>query len=195
MAPATLPSWPPPGSPAGRSTSGSSCPTGRSGLTCTRSSRNAASHPVPRSVTSWPQPGNRRPETVTDGPQQFSSEQKAHNVMRVTPDPLCWSGTRWAPARSSATWQPTAPGGWPRACWSPRSAVPAADARQSRGLPQGLFDGFVQAATADTPAWMKGFLDNFYNVQTLRGTLISDQAYPASWNLAVTASATAAAAP
>ena len=60
------------------------------------------------------------------------------------------------------------------------------------GVPQGLFDGFIQAAKADTPAWMKGFLDNFYNVDTLRGTLISDQAWQASWNLAVTASATAA---
>ena len=39
------------------------------------------------------------------------------------------------------------------------------------GVPQGLFDGFVQAAMADAPAWMKGFLDNFYNVDTLRGTL------------------------
>ena len=60
------------------------------------------------------------------------------------------------------------------------------------GVPQGLFDGFVQAAQADTPAWMKGFLDNFYNFDTLRGTLVSDQAWQASWNLAVTASATAA---
>ncbi len=60
------------------------------------------------------------------------------------------------------------------------------------GVPQGLFDGFIRAAKADTPAWMKGFLDNFYNVDTLRGTLISDQAWQASWNLAVTASATAA---
>ena len=39
---------------------------------------------------------------------------------------------------------------------------------------------------------MKGFLDNFYNMDTLRGTLVSDQAFQASWNLAVTASATAA---
>jgi non-heme chloroperoxidase len=60
------------------------------------------------------------------------------------------------------------------------------------GVPQALFDGFVQAAQADTPAWMKGFLDNFYNADTLRGTLVSDQAYQTSWNLAVTASATAA---
>src|SRR4029077_18991354 len=60
------------------------------------------------------------------------------------------------------------------------------------GVPQGLFDGFVQSAMADAPAWMKGFLDNFYNFDTLRGTLVSDQAWQASWNLAVTASATAA---
>jgi non-heme chloroperoxidase len=60
------------------------------------------------------------------------------------------------------------------------------------GVPHGLFDGFVQAARADTPAWMKGFLDTFYNFDTLRGTLVSDQAWQASWNLAVTASATAA---
>jgi non-heme chloroperoxidase len=60
------------------------------------------------------------------------------------------------------------------------------------GVPQSLFDGFAQAAAADAPAWMKGFLDNFYNIDTLRGTLVSDQAYQTSWNLAVTASATAA---
>ena len=60
------------------------------------------------------------------------------------------------------------------------------------GVPQDLFDGFAEAARADGPAWMKGFLDNFYNIGTLRGTLVSDQAWQASWNLAVTASATAA---
>ena len=60
------------------------------------------------------------------------------------------------------------------------------------GVPHSLFDGFAQAAPADTPAWMKGFLDTFYNMDALRGTLVSDQAFQASWNLAVTASATAA---
>jgi non-heme chloroperoxidase len=59
------------------------------------------------------------------------------------------------------------------------------------GVPGSLFDGFTQAAMADAPAWMKGFLDNFYNFDTLRGTLVSDQAFQASWNLAVTASAAA----
>ena len=60
------------------------------------------------------------------------------------------------------------------------------------GVPQSLFDGFVQAAQSDMPAWMKGFLDNFYNFGTLRGALVSDEAYQASWNIAVGASATAA---
>jgi non-heme chloroperoxidase len=60
------------------------------------------------------------------------------------------------------------------------------------GVPHSVFDGFTQAAQADTPAWMKGFLDSYYNIDTLRGTLVSDQAWQASWNLAVTASATAA---
>jgi len=39
---------------------------------------------------------------------------------------------------------------------------------------------------------MKGFLENFYNFDKLRGTLVSDEAFQTSWNLAVTASATAA---
>ncbi len=60
------------------------------------------------------------------------------------------------------------------------------------GVPASVFDGFIQAARQDTPAWMKGFLDSFYNFGKLRGTLVSDQAYQSSWNLAATASATAA---
>jgi pimeloyl-ACP methyl ester carboxylesterase len=60
------------------------------------------------------------------------------------------------------------------------------------GVPQSLFDGFVQAAQSDMPAWMKGFLDSFYNFDILRGSQLSDQAYQASWNIAVGASATAA---
>lgn len=63
-----------------------------------------------------------------------------------------------------------------------------------QGLPGSLFDGFIQAATADTAAWMKGFLDDFYNIDVLGGTLVSDQAFQASWNTAAAASATAAAA-
>ena len=59
------------------------------------------------------------------------------------------------------------------------------------GLPGSLFDGFVHPAEADGPAWMKGFLDNFYNMDVLGGTLVSQQAYQASWNIAASASAIA----
>ena len=59
------------------------------------------------------------------------------------------------------------------------------------GLPQSLFDGFIQSAQADPPAWMKGFLDNFYNYDALGGTLVSEQAFQASFSLAVSASAAA----
>ncbi len=59
------------------------------------------------------------------------------------------------------------------------------------GLPASAFDGFMQSARADEPAWMKGFLDNFFNIDKFRGTLVSDQYYQACWNIAVGASATA----
>ena len=60
------------------------------------------------------------------------------------------------------------------------------------GVPSSLFEGFIQSAEADSPAWMKGFLENFYNFDTLGGKLVSDQAFQASFNLAVAASGTAA---
>jgi Enoyl-(Acyl carrier protein) reductase len=67
-----------------------------------------------------------------------------------------------------------------------------APATTPTGCRKACSTGSRRAARADTPAWMKGFLDTFYNIDTLRGTLVSDQAWQASWNLAVTASATAA---
>src|SRR5262249_10579699 len=59
------------------------------------------------------------------------------------------------------------------------------------GVPGSVFDGFTQAATADTPAWIKGFLDNYYNMASLGGTVVSYQAWQASWNQGVAASALA----
>jgi non-heme chloroperoxidase len=50
----------------------------------------------------------------------------------------------------------------------------------------------MRTATADIPARMKDFLDNFYNMDVFGGTLASDQAFQASLNIAATASATAA---
>ena len=60
------------------------------------------------------------------------------------------------------------------------------------GLPSDLFDGFVGTAKADTPAWMKGFLDNFYNMDVYGGSRVSDPAFQASLDIANAASATAA---
>jgi len=60
------------------------------------------------------------------------------------------------------------------------------------GVPASLFDGFMHDASQDMPAWMKSFLDNFYNADKYLGTLVSDQAYQMSWNLASSAGATAA---
>jgi non-heme chloroperoxidase len=60
------------------------------------------------------------------------------------------------------------------------------------GVPANLFDGFRQSAAADTPAWLKGFLDNFYNIDQYGGDRVSDEAYRASFNTAVSMSAIAA---
>ena len=60
------------------------------------------------------------------------------------------------------------------------------------GLPGSLFDGFVETAKSDTPAWMKGFLDNFYNADDYLGKLVSEEAFQVSLNLATSASALAA---
>jgi len=60
------------------------------------------------------------------------------------------------------------------------------------GVPANLFDGFRQSAAADPPAWLKGFLDLFYNIDQFRGNRVSDEAYSASFNVALTMSAIAA---
>ncbi len=60
------------------------------------------------------------------------------------------------------------------------------------GVPVNLFDGFRQQAVADTPAWLKGFLDNFYNIDQFGGNRVSDEAYRASFNVAAAMSAIAA---
>jgi non-heme chloroperoxidase len=60
-----------------------------------------------------------------------------------------------------------------------------------QGIPGSAFDGFVQAARDDSAAWMKSFLDLFFNIDKFRGTLVSDQYYQACWNIASSASALA----
>src|SRR6202453_2897530 len=60
------------------------------------------------------------------------------------------------------------------------------------GVPANLFDGFRQSAADDAPAWLKGFLDLFYNIDQFRGNRVSDEAYKASFNVAVGMSAISA---
>jgi non-heme chloroperoxidase len=60
------------------------------------------------------------------------------------------------------------------------------------GVDQSVFDGIRAAVVADRPAYFKAFLDDFYNVDVLGGTRISDQAWQASFNVAVAASPFAA---
>ncbi len=57
------------------------------------------------------------------------------------------------------------------------------------GVDMSVFDGIKEAVVADRPAYMKDFLDNFYNVDKLRPARISDQAWDDSFNVAVAASA------
>ncbi|HWF80458.1 MAG TPA: alpha/beta hydrolase [Streptosporangiaceae bacterium] len=59
------------------------------------------------------------------------------------------------------------------------------------GLPGSLFDGFIHEAEMDGPAWLKRFLDNFFNYDLLGGSLVSEPAYDSAWNVALEASATA----
>jgi non-heme chloroperoxidase len=59
------------------------------------------------------------------------------------------------------------------------------------GIPASTFDGFMQAARDDSAAWLKTFLDLYFNIDKFRGTLVSEQYYQSCFNLAVSASATA----
>jgi non-heme chloroperoxidase len=56
------------------------------------------------------------------------------------------------------------------------------------GVDRAVFEGIKEAIVADRYAYFKNFLDNFYNVDKLGGTRISDQAWQASFNVAAGAS-------
>jgi non-heme chloroperoxidase len=56
------------------------------------------------------------------------------------------------------------------------------------GVDKGVFDGIQKAIVADRPAFLSGFLKDFYNVDVLGGTRISQQAVQNSWNVAAGAS-------
>jgi non-heme chloroperoxidase len=60
------------------------------------------------------------------------------------------------------------------------------------GVDGSVFDEIKAAVVADRPAYFKNFLDNFYNVDVLGGTRISEQAWQNSFIVAVGASPYAA---
>ena len=51
-----------------------------------------------------------------------------------------------------------------------------------------MFDGIQAGIAADRPAFLSGFLGNFFNTGVLGGKRISDEALHACWNIAVGAS-------
>lgn len=57
------------------------------------------------------------------------------------------------------------------------------------GVDGSVFEGIKRAIVEDRPAYLKTFLDDFYNVDKLRGTRVSDEAWQLSWNVAAGASA------
>jgi pimeloyl-ACP methyl ester carboxylesterase len=56
------------------------------------------------------------------------------------------------------------------------------------GVDGSVFDGIIAGLEGDRPGFLTGFLSNFYNVDVLRGSRISDDAVRAFWNVAVSAS-------
>jgi non-heme chloroperoxidase len=60
------------------------------------------------------------------------------------------------------------------------------------GVDGSVFEGIKEAVVRDRPAYFKDFLDNFYNVDVLGGTRISEQAWQNSFIVAVGASTHAA---
>ncbi|HEX4578458.1 MAG TPA: alpha/beta hydrolase [Candidatus Dormibacteraeota bacterium] len=56
------------------------------------------------------------------------------------------------------------------------------------GVDGQVFDGIKAAIVKDRYAYFKDFFDNFYNVDVLGGTRISDQAWQASFNVAASSS-------
>lgn len=56
------------------------------------------------------------------------------------------------------------------------------------GVEASVFESIKRALASDRPAFLSGFLRNFYNADVLGGTRISEQAMQADWNVAVGAS-------
>ena len=60
------------------------------------------------------------------------------------------------------------------------------------GIPQSLFDGIIETARADRFAWFTEFYNNFYNLETNLGTLVSQGVVDANWATAAASAPVAA---
>lgn len=56
------------------------------------------------------------------------------------------------------------------------------------GVDAAVFEGIKKAISADRPAFLSKFFEDFYNVDALRGKQISDEVVRLSWNIAAGAS-------
>ncbi len=56
------------------------------------------------------------------------------------------------------------------------------------GVDASVFEGIKKAIVADRPAFLSRFLADFYNVDALRGTAVSDEVVHLSWSVAAGAS-------
>ncbi|WP_280636175.1 alpha/beta fold hydrolase [Methanoculleus chikugoensis] len=56
------------------------------------------------------------------------------------------------------------------------------------GVEGSVFDGIMESIAADRPAFLSGFLSNFYNVDVYGGDRVSDEVVRLSWNIAAAAS-------
>jgi non-heme chloroperoxidase len=56
------------------------------------------------------------------------------------------------------------------------------------GVDGSVFDGIMESIAADRPAFLSGFLSDFYNVDIFGGDRVSDEVVRLSWNVAAAAS-------
>lgn len=56
------------------------------------------------------------------------------------------------------------------------------------GVDGSVFDGIMDSIAADRPAFLSGFLLDFYNVDVFKGDRVSDEVVRLSWNIAAAAS-------
>jgi non-heme chloroperoxidase len=87
-----------------------------------------------------------------------------------------WSDFPWAPGKWSATWE------------NPGRPYLLKAQDNPTGVDGSVFEKIQQGLVADRPAFLDGFLMDFYNADAQNGFRISEQAVHASWITAIMAS-------